>query len=558
MLKVTNVSCPDFFDYYTSLFKYLCERKERYLQFLQAQQLSGNENSIYENISGPEQYNDVLVFCLSETSTLRQRRLKPKPSDFETLTQIGQGAFGEIHLVRHKSTQQICALKTIPKLHIQRKDQRLQILTERDILASAKYPHLVKLLYSFQDQHSLYLAMEYLPGGDFRTFLNASLPLGLKEIKFYALEMVYAVASVHELGYIHRDIKPENFLIDSRGHLKLTDFGLACGNLSQRRIFSLQTQFRRDTEQFGAGINNASISDNNNNSNSENSENSDSKAQKPQTPVNPLPLSAPPLLGNASVWSEEIVGSIDYMAVDVVLCHPYNNSVDFWALGCIYYEMFTGKTPFQANPKMILKYQAVLENRRMVLVRPCSDSGKNTVPLTASERDGATDTMKEAEYGHGTQYPLAAAVDRLMFGLVGFSGSQSTATRQDLHSKKEQRLPTADEVVANGYIDEISWDLINRLLAAPARRYQASCEILQHPFFISMSHENRINAPFVPSLDHDADCKYFDDFESPDIQNMYVDIIMHRKNVESRLARDPNAKHKYQQKYLGFTFKQQD
>jgi serine/threonine protein kinase len=517
--------------------------------------LPDNEDSIYENISGPEQYNSILAFFLSETSTLRQRRLKPKLSDFETLTQIGQGAFGEIHLVRHKSTQQICALKTIPKLHIQRKDQRLQILTERDILASAKYPHLVKLLYSFQDQHSLYLAMEYLPGGDFRTFLNASLPLGLKEIKFYALEMVYAVASVHELGYIHRDIKPENFLIDSRGHLKLTDFGLACGNLSQRRIFSLQTQFRRDIEQFDGGINGANINDNN----YINSGNNSDKAQQSQTPVTHLPLSAPPLLSNASVWSEEIVGSIDYMAVDVVLCHPYNNSVDFWALGCIYYEMFTGKTPFQANPNMILQYLAVLENRRTVLVRPCSDSAKNIDSLAASECDSAKHTMEGAGDGHSIQHPLTAAIDRLMLGSVAFSASQSAVTTQNPHDKKEQqRLPTADEVVANGYIDKISWDLINRLLAAPTRRYQTSCEILRHPFFTTMSHENRVNAPFVPSLDHDADCRYFDDFESPDIQNMYVDIIMHRKMVESRLARDPNAKHKYQQKYLGFTFKQQN
>ena len=83
------------------------------------------------------------------------------------------------------------------------------ILTERDILTATKSPWLVKLLYAFQDPLHVYLAMEYVPGGDVRTLLNNSGVLRECHARFYAAEMILAVNALHGLGYIHRDLKPE-------------------------------------------------------------------------------------------------------------------------------------------------------------------------------------------------------------------------------------------------------------------------------------------------------------------------------------------------------------
>lgn len=86
------------------------------------------------------------------------------------------------------------------------------VLVERDILTATKTPWLVRLLYAFQDSENVYLAMEYVPGGDFRTLLNNSGVLKEEHARFYISEMFVGVNELHKLGYIHRDLKPEVLL----------------------------------------------------------------------------------------------------------------------------------------------------------------------------------------------------------------------------------------------------------------------------------------------------------------------------------------------------------
>jgi len=100
-------------------------------------------------------------FCGRERAALRKRRTRLRKGDFQLLTQVGQGGYGQVYLAEHKDTKEVCALKVMSKKLLFKLDEIRHVLTERDILTAAKSDWLVKLLYAFQDEESIYLAMVY-------------------------------------------------------------------------------------------------------------------------------------------------------------------------------------------------------------------------------------------------------------------------------------------------------------------------------------------------------------------------------------------------------------
>lgn len=144
---------------------------------------------------------------------------------------IGKGAFGEVRLVQKKDTGKIYAMKTLLKSEMYKKDQLAHVKAERDVLAGSDSPWVVSLYYSFQDAQYLYLIMEFLPGGDLMTMLIRWQLFTEDVTRFYMAECILAIETIHKLGFIHRDIKPDNILIDIRGHIKLSDFGLSTGSI---------------------------------------------------------------------------------------------------------------------------------------------------------------------------------------------------------------------------------------------------------------------------------------------------------------------------------------
>lgn len=147
-------------------------------------------------------------------------------ADFETLNIIGRGASGEVLLVRHRASGEYYAMKKLLKDDMSRKEHINHAWSERHLLIAADHPFVCNLCFAFQNNDYLYLIMEFLPGGDLMTLLIDRGTLTEEESRFYAAEMVVAIDNIHRLGFIHRDVKPDNVLIDSTGHIKLSDFGL--------------------------------------------------------------------------------------------------------------------------------------------------------------------------------------------------------------------------------------------------------------------------------------------------------------------------------------------
>ncbi|KAF5892741.1 rho-associated protein kinase 2 isoform X1, partial [Clarias magur] len=152
------------------------------------------------------------------------RDLQMKPEDFDKVKVIGRGAFGEVHLVRHRASQKVYALKLLSKFEMIKRSDSAFFWEERDIMAFAHSPWVVQLCCAFQDDRFLYMVMEYMPGGDLVN-LTSTYDVPEKWAKFYTAEVVMALDAIHSMGFIHRDVKPDNMLLDHNGHLKLADFG---------------------------------------------------------------------------------------------------------------------------------------------------------------------------------------------------------------------------------------------------------------------------------------------------------------------------------------------
>lgn len=152
--------------------------------------------------------------------------------DFKLLKVLGTGAYGKVFLVRKLTgidRNKLYAMKVLKKSTIcQKKKTAEHTKTERQVLESIKRsPFLVTMHYAFQTDSKLHIILDYVSGGELFTHLYNKEHFTEDEVRIYIAEIIVALEQLHKLGIIYRDIKLENILIDSDGHIVLTDFGLS-------------------------------------------------------------------------------------------------------------------------------------------------------------------------------------------------------------------------------------------------------------------------------------------------------------------------------------------
>ena len=118
-------------------------------------------------------------------------------------------------------------MKEMNKAKIIDKKSDKSVKSERDLLSRLNHPFIINMHYSFQDIDNLYLVMDLLTGGDLRYHICKKRYFTEDQTKFFISCILLGLEYCHYYKIIHRDIKPENLVLDSKGYVHITDFGIA-------------------------------------------------------------------------------------------------------------------------------------------------------------------------------------------------------------------------------------------------------------------------------------------------------------------------------------------
>ncbi|XP_037748698.1 rho-associated protein kinase 1 isoform X3 [Chelonia mydas] len=329
-------------------------------------------------------------------TTNKIRDLRMKAEDYEVVKVIGRGAFGEVQLVRHKSSRKVYAMKLLSKFEMIKRSDSAFFWEERDIMAFANSPWVVQLFYAFQDDRYLYMVMEYMPGGDLVNLMsNYDVPE--KWARFYTAEVVLALDAIHSMGFIHRDVKPDNMLLDKAGHLKLADFG-TCMKMNKEGMVRCDTA-----------------------------------------------------VGTPDYISPEVLksqGGDGY----------YGRECDWWSVGVFLYEMLVGDTPFYAD-SLVGTYSKIMNHKNSLTFPDDNDiskDAKNLICAFLTDREvrlgrNGVEEIKRHLFFKNDQWAWETLRDTVAPVVPDLSSDIDTSNFDDLEEDKgeEETFPIPKAFVGN-------------------------------------------------------------------------------------------------------------
>jgi len=148
--------------------------------------------------------------------------------DLSRIGLLGCGGFGAVELWEHRVTGDTYAMKGLSKGYIVKTGMQDSVMNEKNILIMTNSEFIIKLHETYNGAQSLYFLLEPALGGElYATYNRKGFHGSESHAKYYSAGTCLAFEHLHERRIIYRDLKPENLLLTERGHIKLTDMGLA-------------------------------------------------------------------------------------------------------------------------------------------------------------------------------------------------------------------------------------------------------------------------------------------------------------------------------------------
>ena len=262
---------------------------------------------------------------------------------------IGQGTFGSVFLALHAVTGELMAVKQVEvptntnsTLDKKKEGMVAALKHEIDLLRDLQHDNIVQYLGSNSDEAHFNIFLEYVPGGSVAGLLNQYGSLQEPLIRNFVRQILAGLSYLHGRDIIHRDIKGANVLVDNKGNIKISDFGI-----SKR--------------------------------------------------VEASALLSPPKNGG-HLNRPSMQGSVYWMAPEVVKRTTYTLKADIWSLGCLIVEMFTGTHPFPDYSQLTAIFQIGNSSAKPTIPSNASEEGRaflaSTFEIDHNDRPTADELLK--------------------------------------------------------------------------------------------------------------------------------------------------------------------
>lgn len=264
---------------------------------------------------------------------------------YRIISQIGQGGMATVYKAYHAAMDRYVAIKVLPRPLAESPEFAGRFRQEARTIANLEHAHILPVYDHGESDGVLYLVMRYLDSGTLKDHL-ASGPLSITEIDRLFSQLAGALEYAHARGVIHRDLKPSNALIDARGDLFLTDFGIA-------KLLESDARFT------GSGA---------------------------------------------------MVGTPAYMSPEQAQGRKIDQRTDIYSLGIILYEMITGRIPFDAETPLAIILKHINAPLPLPsVIKPDVSPSIERILLKALAKDPADRFSSVAEFLSAWKQALAEA-----------------------------------------------------------------------------------------------------------------------------------------------------